>query len=106
MWWPFGRGWLADRSGRRLRRLTQPYCDGLIRAATVALDARNPGHANIRQTSVYQEREAAPDASGLAHIDTRSEPVLVVRFDLADGTLSAIGVLDVPGDPVALDYGP
>jgi hypothetical protein len=78
-------------------------CAALLPLAVSALDRRNPAHAAIVSSQLHEE---GPDASG--NLVIRSTPFEVAVFQLADGSVSAIGV-GYPGvatEPMALDYGP
>jgi hypothetical protein len=83
-------------------------CHALLVLATAALDRRDPGHAAIVNVTLHNEG-AIVDASGNTILMTRSGACCsVARFELADGTVRAIGV-GYPGvskEPIALDYGP
>ena len=69
-----------------------PSCEQVIDAAIAALDERDPGHAKIDQTSVYDE-----DRSDFPEGTMRSGMLQVVVFDFADGTQRAVGAYCGPG---------
>lgn len=97
--WPIGSPLACDPTEK---------CPELLATARDGLDRRDPGHAPITRTTLHAEGTIV-DASGRITIVTRSGACCyVARFELADGTVSAIGV-GYPGistTPRAVDYGP
>ena len=76
--------------------------------ARAGLDARDPGHPAVVTSTLHVEG-ATVDANGNRIIYGRSGALYaVVRFELADGSIRAIGVGAAGPDPTvrAFDYGP
>lgn len=82
-------------------------CDELLRVAGHALDVRDAGHAGIVSTSVH-ELGVLVDERGNQLLNVYSGgPPSVVRFELADGSVRAVGVKWVLGDElIGMDWGP
>jgi len=97
--WPIGRPTVCEPQFR---------CDELLNEAIRGLARRDPGHADIVSLALHDEG-AMRDAEGNTILTTRSgQCCRVVRFELADGSVRAIGV-GFPGVsdiPIAIDYGP
>jgi hypothetical protein len=87
---------------------SNPECEALLPVAQAQLDTRDPGHAPVVHATLHHEGVYA-DASGHLILSVRSGGCCqVARFELADGTIRAIGV-GYPGisqEPMAFDYGP
>jgi len=66
-------------------------CSRLVDAATAGFDRLHPGHAVIVRASLHEEGRVV-DASGAQVLVMRSGIAWVVRFELADGSVRAIGV--------------
>ena len=86
----------------------EDHCDALLNEAIKGLARRDPGHADIVALALHDEGSLR-DADGNTILITRSgQCCRVVRFELADGSVRAIGV-GFPGVsdvPIAVDYGP
>jgi hypothetical protein len=80
-------------------------CERMTKAATSALDARDPGHAAIASVRLFEEG-AITNALGQRVLMTRSLEMQVAEFVLADGSSKAVGVADWPSGPVTVPYGP
>lgn len=97
--WPIGAKTVCLREFR---------CDELLNEAIAGLARRDPGHADIVAFALHDEGSLR-DADGNTILITRSgQCCRVVRFELADGSVRAIGV-GFPGVsdiPRAVDYGP
>lgn len=94
--WPLGPA--AKCSGDQAT-----YCARPIAAAREELDRISPGHAPIVGVELFDE--AKVDAQG-SFVLVQSVPIDVARFQLADGSVRAIGVGDTPGGPYAEAHGP
>ena len=83
-------------------------CPELLATARTGLDDRDPGHAAVVKVELHTEGVTV-DADGNVILTTRSGGCCsVARFELADGSVKAIGV-GFPGvstTPMAFDYGP
>jgi hypothetical protein len=83
-------------------------CLVLLATATAGLDLRDPGHPPVVASTLHREG-ATFDANGNRLLYTSSGALyVVVRFELADGSVMAIGVGAAGPDPTvrAFDYGP
>jgi hypothetical protein len=84
------------------------HCPALMATARTGFDHRNPGHPAVVRVVLHQEGTTV-NAKGEHILVTRSGSCCVVaRFELADGTVAAIGV-GYPGVskiPIAIDQGP
>jgi hypothetical protein len=87
---------------------TTAKCPALLDTARVGLDRRDPGHPAVVSVTLHTEG-ATFAANGDRILHTRSGSCCsVARFELADGSVKAIGV-GYPGVsqlPMAIDYGP
>jgi hypothetical protein len=95
--------------GERRDCTARPWeCNLLLAAARDRLALRDPGHPEIVQATLHMEG-ATVDADGNLLIQVRSGGCCsVARFELADGTIRALGV-GYPGISDQLqtfDYGP
>jgi hypothetical protein len=83
-------------------------CPVLLDTATIGLSRRDPGHPAIVAVTLHREGTLL-DANGNQILMKRSGGCCsVARFELADGSVKAIGV-GYPGisdTPMAFDYGP
>jgi hypothetical protein len=82
-------------------------CRVLLDVARVGFDKLHPGHAAIVGATLHEEGSIV-NASGEQVLVTRSGTAWVARFELADGSLHAIGV-GYPGvsrEPQAFPDGP
>lgn len=61
-------------------------CDQLVALGRQALDQRDPGHAAVQATHLYEEGPLPPGM-------VRSGTLRVIVFDLADGSTHATGVV-------------
>ena len=84
------------------------HCPALLATATIGFDRRDPGHPAV-VGAVLHEEGTMVNAKGERILITRSGGCCVVaRFELADGSVAAIGV-GYPGVstiPMAFDEGP
>jgi hypothetical protein len=84
------------------------HCPALLVTARIGFDHRNPGHPAVVRVVLHQEGTTV-NAKGERILVTRSGACCVVaRFELADGSVAAIGV-GYPGvskRPMAFDEGP
>jgi hypothetical protein len=97
--WPIGREVPCSEEAR---------CVVLVAAARAGLDRRDPGHPAVVTSTLHTEG-ATSDADGNRAIYARSGALyVVVQFELADGSVKAIGVGAAGPDPTirAFDYGP
>ena len=83
-----------------------PDCDVFISLAIEGLGNRDPGHAPIVTTVLYNEGLYPNKQSELVEIFRSSAGVWVAVFQLADGSRRAIGVGNVLGDPMVFHEGP
>jgi hypothetical protein len=87
---------------------TTTNCPALLDTARAGLDRRDPRHADVLRVTLHDEG-ATFEADGDQILHTRSGSCCsVARFELADGSIRAIGV-GYPGisqEPIAVDYGP
>ncbi|MCY7288540.1 MAG: hypothetical protein LH624_09905 [Cryobacterium sp.] len=74
-------------------------CAGMLKEATIALDARNPGHAAVVSVEQYSDgtRPGPIDVTGSGPVPTLAPShlgpdVTVFVFTLADGSVRATGV--------------
>ena len=85
-----------------------PRCPILLDTARIGLDRRDPGHPLVIRVSLHTEGVTL-DANGKQILTKRSGGCCsVARFELADGSVRAIGV-GYPGiseTPMAIDFGP
>jgi hypothetical protein len=83
-------------------------CPALIATARTGFDRRDPGHPAVIRVVLHREGTTV-NAKGEHILVTRSGSCCVVaRFELADGSVAAIGV-GFPGVstlPIAFDQGP
>ena len=97
--WPVGPDLDCAADGR---------CPALLATARIGFDLRNPGHPAVVRVVLHQEGTTV-NAKGEHILVTRSGACCVVaRFELADGSVAAIGV-GYPGVskiPIAIDKGP
>ena len=86
---------------------TSTVCDEWLAVARARLAVRDPGHAAVVESTLHTPGiTVGPD--GKVSVVTRSGGFAVARFELADGTVEAIGVV-TPGIseiPVTVDFGP
>ena len=97
--WPIGREVPCSDEAR---------CLDFLATARAGLDARDPDHPALVTSTLHTEG-AAVDANGNRAIYARSGALyVVVRFELVDGSIKAIGVGAAGPDPTvrAFDYGP
>jgi hypothetical protein len=97
--WPIGREIPCSEESR---------CMDFLATARAGLDVRDPGHLAVVTTTLHTEG-ATVDANGNRAIYARSGALYaVVRFELADGGIKAIGIGAAGPDPTvrAFDYGP
>lgn len=83
-------------------------CLVFLATATAGLDVRDPGHPAVVTSTLHTEG-ATFDANGNRLLYTSSGALyVVVRFELADGSVKAIGVGAAGPDPTvrAFNYGP
>jgi hypothetical protein len=81
-------------------------CADLLVVAGEGLDRRDPGHAAVVKVTLHDE---GPEVDATGGRVVRSGPCCdVALFELADGTVKAIGVGQVGISPgiQAFDYGP
>lgn len=108
--WPIGAE--LDCSTELIGRVPKVPCDvqfrTFIRAATDAIDRRDPGHPAIVRVTLHQQSTTAVDAFGHEITRTTTGTIHVARFDLADGSVRAIGIgiLGIGPDLWTGDYGP
>jgi hypothetical protein len=94
--------------GREVPCAAEPECVVFVEAARASLDVRDPGHPAVVNVTLHEEG-AMVDAHGNRLLTAGSGAIhVVVRFELADGTVKAIGVGAAGPDPAvrAFDYGP
>lgn len=97
--WPIGREVPCSADAR---------CTDFLATARAGLDLRDPGHPAVVRSTLHTEG-ATVDANGNRAIYARSGAIyVVVRFELADGSVKAIGVGAAGPDPtvMAFNYGP
>lgn len=95
--WPIGSPAVCLQGAR---------CDELLNEAIAGLARRDPGHADIVASALHEE-ELRTDGDRLL-LQRTGNCCRVVRFELAHGSVRAIGV-GFPGVsdmPIAIDYGP
>lgn len=82
-------------------------CEGVLRVAVQTLDVREPAHAAILAMTVH-DLGVLLDEQGNQLLNVYSGgPPTVVRFELADGSVRAVGVKWVVGDElIGMDWGP
>lgn len=84
------------------------HCPALLTTARIGFDRRDPGHPAVVRVVLHEEGTTVK-AKGERILVTRSGSCCVVaRFELADGSVAAIGV-GYPGVskiPMAFDEGP
>ena len=93
------------------------YCDAnlavWLSVAREGFDRRDPTHAPVVRTTLH-EPSLERDRNGLVVVNASGLVRMVAVFELADGTVRAIGVLHPFGDPaplidtsrvVTMDYG-
>ena len=97
--WPVGPELDCAADGR---------CPALLATASIGFDLRNPGHPAVVRVVLHREGTTV-NVKGERILVTRSGSCCVVaRFELADGSVAAIGV-GFPGVskiPMAVDQGP
>jgi hypothetical protein len=88
---------------------TLPACGELTRVAALGFDQRDPGHSPIARATLHHEGTTVDPATGDKVLHMRSGSCCwVMRFELVDGTVRAIGV-GYPGvsrEAIAVDFGP
>lgn len=83
-------------------------CMDFLTTARAGLDVRDPGHPAAIKSTLHSEGETV-DANGNRVLHKGSGALyVVVRFELADGSVKAIGVGAAGPDPTvrAFNYGP
>jgi hypothetical protein len=96
--WPIGREVACSEEAR---------CMDFLATARAELDLRDPGHPAVVTSTLHKEGVTV-DADGNQAIYARSGALyVVVRFELADGSVKAIGIGAAGPDPTvrAFDHG-
>lgn len=84
------------------------HCPALLATARIGFDRRNPGHPAVVRVVLHREGTTVNDKGERILVTRSGSCCVVARFELADGSVAAIGV-GYPGVskiPIAIDKGP